>query len=66
MRREPISDPEGDRILGQEAADRDLQRSDSPRIHLGPLEPCRECGYPAREVSPGHWTCPCDGWQVAA
>lgn len=47
-----------------EARDRNLERSDSPLMHLDirPQQPCRECGYMAREVEPGRWVCPCEEW----
>lgn len=44
----------------RELADRALERADSPQIHLGPLDPCPDCGALARETSPGHWRCACE------
>lgn len=64
-RLEPIRDPDGDIVVAQEQRDRALERADSPSLHLGPLKTCPDCGYPAREVSPCHWSCACDGWRTA-
>ena len=49
-----------------ERQDRAQERADSPRLWLGPQEPCRDCGYIVREVEPGRWICPCNEWSRAA
>jgi predicted Zn-ribbon and HTH transcriptional regulator len=68
MRLEPVRDPEGDIIAEREQADRALERADAPELHLDvhPIEPCRECGYPVRELWMGEWRCPCDAWSQVA
>lgn len=59
MRPGPIHDPEGDRILGQEAEDRRREKGSVEVIDRGPIDRCKDCGLLPVEIMPSHWVCEC-------